>query len=390
MYKYNVYLPHYFGGFQCTTSECKDNCCKQPWDISIDKETFDRFMRLEKAIRVECREKINIISRNPFSAEVVRSENGECTFLDDSGHCTIHLRLGPEYLSGICMCYPRTFCSVEGDIEAFLHLSCEAAAELVLLDQSIMSFEEVVLESEKPLDISYMLDVGEYTAASNAVEAFWKLRTVSIVIVQSRQYDIHLRLKYLGLFIKMIQEQLSSGNDEGISDFADQFLEGLESRLFDELAEQLHGGVDFDIEFVLDIIDEFEKKDFKLLNAYIRDFRAGMGLSAGDRKVSEGFFDKYNMYYEKHLADREYIFENLIVNHIFAAGFPFNYVLQDSVVKNYRELIIKFNLIKTLLVGVCGHDGRSDDKRIVECVSSFLKVFDHRKRIDGTRDETAR
>jgi len=381
MYSYNVYLPHYFGEFGCITSECKDNCCKQSWKISIDKDTYDKFMRLDKTTRNEYRDRINVKSRNPFSAEIIPDEDGNCQFLDEIGRCSIHLKYGPEYLSGICMRYPRVFCDVDGEVEVFLHLSCEAVAGLVLFDQSIMRFEKAVLESDKPIDISYRLNMKKYTSARNAIEVFWKLRTVSIVITQSRQYEFHIRLKYLCLFVRLADELLASGQGESLSDFADQFIEGLSAGTFDDVVEQYNSGMDIDIEFIANIYDQFEKKEFKLLNKYISNAREGLGLSRDVSKLNNSFFEDMDSNYKLYFADKEYIFENLVVSHIFATGFPFNYVYKDSIVKNYRELIILFDLIKSLLVGVSKCNDGISDEQIVECVSSFLKVYDHRKHV---------
>jgi lysine-N-methylase len=114
-----------------------------------------------------------------------------------------------------------------------------------------------------------------------------------------------------------------------------------------------------------------------LLNKCIDQARGAFGISP-DGTVPDSYADDYKRYYEMYFADKEYVFENYIVNHIFAEGFPFNFRFEDNIMKNYNELLVKFNLIKFLLVGVSRHFMKFDKRRIVECVAAFSRAYDHR------------
>ena len=52
--------------------------------------------------------------------------------LDDNGLCMIHKELGPEYLSEICRCYPRSYKKVNNVLQATCSNSCEAVVEQLL------------------------------------------------------------------------------------------------------------------------------------------------------------------------------------------------------------------------------------------------------------------
>ena len=39
-------IPDYYHEFSCIAGECEDTCC-QGWDIEIDKDTFDEYLKVQ-------------------------------------------------------------------------------------------------------------------------------------------------------------------------------------------------------------------------------------------------------------------------------------------------------------------------------------------------------
>jgi len=378
MYKYQVYQPQYFKNFKCTGNECKNNCCHS-WVITIDKPTYDKYMSLDEDVRNEYRKKITIASMEPFLAAINMRADKKCQFLDDNRLCDIQARFGHEYLCYTCMVYPRSFSNINGEIEVFLELSCEAAARLVLFEQNIMRFENTLLESPNPIHCNHAMDAEKYTSAKNASDIFWKLRTFSIVIAQGRKYRLQQRLLIIGIFIKQIDMLISSGQDEKVANMADKFLERFNTGFYDALIEQSLSAVDLEINFILGILKDLEAKGNASLNKYISQAREGLCIPSAGSELPDGFGDNYQRYFDTYFADKEHILENYIVNHIFSDGFPFNYLYVNSIIKNYKELLIKYNLVKFLLVGVCRYHMKFDKSKAAECVSSFSRSFDHHR-----------
>jgi len=375
MEKSKVYQPQYFRKFQCTGSECRDNCCRD-WTILIDETTYEKYMGLDEEARKEFVEKIEVTEKTPFRAKIVLDGDGVCGFLDDRGLCSIQLRYGHDYLSYICRAYPRQLCNVAGEVEAYLGLSCEVAARIILLEQNIMKFEDAALEREGQILFSHILEAEKYVSAGNAADIFWNLRTGSVAIAQSRQYRLRARMLILGMYIKQASELMSDGRYDAIKEHTDKFLERIQSRFYDNLLEQTPGRDELDVKFLLGLLRKIELKQNMILNKVMEQTLSALGISLSGG-IPEGFYDDFKKSYERYFADKEYVLENYVVSHIFSDGFPFNYKHEDSIMKNYKELLVKYNLVKFLLVGVSKYHNKFDKRRVVECVSSFSRAYDH-------------
>jgi len=369
-----VYQPQYYKKFQCTGSECKDSCCSS-WGIMIDKETYERFMDLDDESRLEFEKKTEPTGDDDFPAKFTLGENGDCGYLNNRGLCDIQVKHGHEYLCRVCRMYPRKFCGVAGDTEMFINLSCEAASRLVLFDQNLMKFDTVLYDGDIILDCD-CLKPEKYAPGDDAVKIFWKLRTTSIMIVQSRHLRFRMRMLILGMFIKQASELLSTGNYDELLELAGTVIDRMDSGYYDEISGQTPGGAELDFSFILDLLGKLEARSRRTLRKSIETAREGLGITA-EGVMPETIESDFQKYYERYFSDKEYVFENYVMNHILADGFPFNYTFEDSIMKNYKELFIKYNVIKFLLVGVSSRYMKYDKRRVIECVSSFSRIYDH-------------
>jgi len=336
-------------------------------------------LSLEDDIKKKLCRNIRVVSEAPFSALITKSEKGRCSFQDENGLCKIHARLGAEYLGDTCKWYPRKICDTGGELEAYLEVSCEAAADLILFEQDTITLESGELETEQPIPPARLLEPYKYTSANNAVDVFHLLRAISLMILQSRQQSLKLRLFILGLFISQMSGLLRvcpEGSDREILKQTGAFVGKLESGIYNELDEQVTRVVDLSIDFIIGMIRTFKEKNNTGMNRSIDQACEGLGLALTG--ISPGDIQELcRKGYEMHLADKEYIFENHLVNHLLSEGFPFNHRYRDNIMKNYQELLIKYNLVKFLLVGACIYNNSFDRREMVACISSFSRLFDH-------------
>jgi len=374
-----VSQPLYFKKFSCTCDKCKYNCCRHNWQIRIDKNTYDKYVSLDNDVGKEFLDKINVITQDPFIAIIVTNNDGSCHFLDDNGFCSIQLKLGYDYLSRTCRIHPRSISYIDGIFETFLELSCEEAVRVVLFEQEPMIFEESVLEPDGSGNVipNRMLTAGKYTSASNAVEIFGKLRMTSTVIIQSRQYTLRVRMLLLCLLIEQVNQLLTSGQDKNITHCADESLKLISTGVYDSLAEQMPGGIDIDIGIVLDILRDMETKKDERFKYILKQALEGLEIPADNSTLPDSFHKNYKKHYQQYFSDKEYIFENYIVNHILMEGFPFNYGKESVVMANYADLLARYNLIEFLLVGVCAYHKMFDEWNIIDCISAFSRCYDH-------------
>jgi len=77
MYKYQVCQPQYYKQFYCIGSECKNNCCHS-WVITIDEQTYNKYMNLGEDLANEYRKKITVASKEPFLAAINMDKDKKC------------------------------------------------------------------------------------------------------------------------------------------------------------------------------------------------------------------------------------------------------------------------------------------------------------------------
>jgi len=376
-----VSQPQYFKKFMCTCDKCVYNCCHHNWQIRVDKNTYEKYLQLDNDIGREILDKIKVVSEDPFIAIIVINSEGYCHFLDEKGFCSIQLKLGYDYLGRTCRIHPRSVSYINGVFETFLELSCEEAVRLVLFEKEPMVFEEAVLEPDGSGNIipNRMLTAEKYTSDRNAVGIFLKLRLTSVAIMQFRQYSVRVRMLLLCLLSEQVDNMLSSGKSYETMGYADETLNLLSTGVYDSIADQMPGGIDIDFEIVLDILNDMVSRNDKdeRFKTILEQSLEGHGISADTFTMTPEFLDAYKARYTEFFTDKEYIFENFIVNQIFMEGFPFTYSKESGVLANYADLLAKYNLIEFLLVGVCSYRNEFDEWSVIDCVSAFCRCYNH-------------
>ncbi|MCL2078855.1 MAG: flagellin lysine-N-methylase [Oscillospiraceae bacterium] len=379
--KIKVYQPEYYKYFECSGSECSLSCCSQNWHILIDKATYDKYVSHSGGDRDKILEAIKVISDDPFKAVILKDKSGDCRMLNESKLCSLQLKYGHDFLSKTCRTYPRKAYLIAGDTERFFELSCEVVVNKALFNKNIMKFEEVIIETDGPMEYSARLEPEKYIPAPvsspDGFSLFWKLRTASIAIIQNRQYKIKIRMLILCLFIQEIDQLLQSGQIGGAARLADDYVRRIDTGYFDDLSRQMPDGFAKDTDVTLSILKEMGQKGDKHFDRYLKECLQGFKINDFDLPPSDGFADDYIKYYNLYFSDREYIFENYITHNILSDGFPFNYKHEGSVVNSFAGLMAKHDLIEFLLVGLCRHRSKFSKKSVIECIVCFSRGYDH-------------
>ena len=122
-------VPNYYSDFKCIADKCQHTCCKG-WEIDIDPESYEYYMKLEGPMGERIRSNIDV-NEETASFRLVGSEE-RCPFLDSNNLCDMILTLGEDSICGICTDHPR-FRNFRSDrIEIGLGLACEEACRIVL------------------------------------------------------------------------------------------------------------------------------------------------------------------------------------------------------------------------------------------------------------------
>lgn len=139
MKEIQVSQPNYVTHFRCVGAACRDHCC-QRWAISLDKTTYNKYLKSEiPDIRKIAEERI-IVQKKSFSdwAKMSLDNEGNCFYLDEQRLCKIHKNLGPDALSNTCSDYPRTNQIYKNEEFKSLNMSCpEAVRKIIFADDAL-------------------------------------------------------------------------------------------------------------------------------------------------------------------------------------------------------------------------------------------------------------
>ncbi|MBU3214278.1 flagellin lysine-N-methylase [Clostridium estertheticum] len=383
--KKRVFLnPQYVKYFQCISHECEDNCC-YGWRVSIDENTYKKYRKVSDKIFKPLLDKNVTRNRSNHSCEyyakINMGENGYCPFFEEDKLCGIHKKLGAEFLSNVCMVYPRVTNVVNGVYEKSVTLSCPEGARLVLLNPNIMEFDEIKEFTEEQHNIAYRIDTESIQISNNLKKYFWLLRIFSITLLQNRKYSLADRMIILGLCMKKVQEYSDNNRVHEIPALIEEYNQIIEN---ENLKESL-GNISANLTIQMELMKEFNDQRFSI--AYPQNSKSyvdcvaeclkGIEYTAEAKveEVGERYKEAYLKYYEPFVSDHEYIFENFLVNNVFKKMFPIS--SKDGVFDDYIKLVIHYSLIKTLLIGMSAYNKKLDEELIVRLVYSFSRAIEH-------------
>lgn len=83
-----LYQPTCWKSFQCTASQCSDNCCIG-WEIDIDPDSYARYQALPGDFGQRVRASIQ-----PGETPCFRMNGERCAMLNGENLCEIYRRLG--------------------------------------------------------------------------------------------------------------------------------------------------------------------------------------------------------------------------------------------------------------------------------------------------------
>ena len=172
--------PSYYDKFSCIADKCKHSCCVG-WEIDIDPDTDAYY----KNVGGELGERLaKNIDRSGEVPHFKLCAGERCPFLDCQGLCDIIKELGEDGLCQICDDHPRYRNFYSDRIEIGLGLCCEAAAELIL-------------KSEEMVTLMTIEDDGDDDQLDAEDEIFFALREKIFSIVQDRENCIKARITTL-------------------------------------------------------------------------------------------------------------------------------------------------------------------------------------------------
>lgn len=297
---------NYYKDFKCKCSNCRNTCCKY-WNIAIGLDEYLKFVGLD--CDSEMRKKLDVsFSIVPHTtpnryATINLDLDGNCLLLDNKGLCGLQKSLGIKNIPSVCNQYPRQVRENDLSREFSMTNSCEEVIELLYsYDKPI--FLEEVNSNDSNLIVSKNLLSTEEVSFRNEI----------ISIFQSAGSNIETKFsKINNLFYKYDQSV-------GFLNFNEVFFMKLI-----ELTEVTLGKSIF--------LMEYENNVLKMFN---------------NTKGYSLFLEKSNEFFREN-SKYELWLENILINHIFYANFPFLDKRESFYITGFSlQFVYKYILIMVL------------------------------------------
>lgn len=370
--------PEYYDEFKCIGGSCEDSCCIG-WDIDIDKITFRKYykvqdLEMKRMFQKNVRNNEESFSDDVDYGKVKLKSDKRCPFLDCDNYCVIHSKLGEDYLSNVCTCFPRITNLVDGCYEKSLDVACPEAAKILLLKEEGIKFKESEEVIGKHI-ISNQVDTKAKELKNSLAKYFKEIREVSVKIIQNRNLDLSERLYILGEFINALEDE-SESNFNNISEFIKNYDINTAEGFYEKNSLYFMLQIDF-FKKMISLLNVDKEVDSTLFKEYTKQIIKSFNLEKEEDEAKKYIkvFEEYN---KEYMDKYTYIFENYLVNFIYNNMFPFNE--KESIFDGYIMLLMRYSFIRFYLVGKYINRENDSKEEIVRFIQVFSKTIEHHNR----------
>ena len=112
-------------------------------------------------------------------------------------------------------------------------------------------------------------------------------------------------------------------------------------------------------------------------------FKLGLNIDIDGFQVIENYQKAHAYYYRSQIDNNMYILENYLVNHVFKDLFPVGpqinaFFDEHSIRRIHMILIIKYVLLRTILIGTAGYYKQAFHiGHVIKVIQSFEKTVGH-------------
>lgn len=385
----NISAPDYFPKFSCIGSACEDTCCSG-WSVNIDRDTYHNYKGnkhkiLAPLFKIAVKKDTSPRADNRNFGLMQLKPDGACYFLDENKLCAIQKHLGAQVLSQTCKNYPRLFNQFGSQKEIALGISCPEAARLILLNPEPMQFITIPFESgskEKERFIYKFPLTNEGDPSGMAV--LNDFRALMVAILQFREISLGARLMLLGLLLEECDLIAHAKTFKHATELSPTLASFAGMLSYPAQVEAQFASIQPNTLRKLAVLTQLIP-DALTVGASVRfrqcllDAVEGLDAEAGSSdSVVVNALTKYTHshahFYKPYFQNKEYIFENYLVNQLVSRLFPF---VRGSYLDLYREMVFNLSIIQVLLVGIAAKHEGLDDGVVIQLFQSFARRSDH-------------
>ena len=370
-----ILKPFYYDDFKCIGGECIDNCCGSNWRIDIDEKTFKKY----KKLKGEWGKKINNnISRNRNNANYlqygkINLKNNKCSLLSEDGLCTIHSKLGENYLCNTCKKYPREIRKYGEIYERNLSISCPEVARYIIKCKDNFSFN---LEDEKlsDLDKDYIVN-NKYN--EKLYNILWDTRSLAMEIIQFKEIEIWKRIAFFKMLTDKVQNIINEKQYDNYEEVLNYFREQITSINVINSLDKISVIPDVKVKFIQSALQVRANnglnndKFTSLIIEYNELFDKGIDFKSNVENIIK-IEEELNTY----LKEQENIIENLLIYLIY------KYLMKALHTKDLNaevnNVILSYVMIKMLLLSRYNkNDKELNEEDFVEVFYLFSREIEH-------------
>lgn len=382
----NITAPSYYPKFNCIGPTCEDTCCNGWWNVSVDNETFQKYQQSTQPelaplfkIAVSKNTLPSADNKNNYGMMKMKAD-GECYFLQEDKLCAIHKFMGAQALSDTCRIYPRYLNQFGAQREQSLGISCPEAARIILLNPEPIQFTSIDPDpviDEKPFT-SYRFPLKS-DGDPEQMAVLNDFRAVIIAILQFRDISLGARVMLLGFLLDDANQIISNEKFANAS----ELLPTMESYVgmlaqheqieaqFAKIDSSIPRKIDMSVQLIAQSLSKASDRFKECLQAALEGLQ---GQNDSNDDMLCNYANSYSHHYRPYFKDKEYIFENYLVNQIFTRLFPYT---RGSYLDLYRELVCNLSVIQVLLVGIAAKSKGLSDELVVQLFQTFARNSNH-------------
>lgn len=370
-----VLKPFYYDDFKCIGGQCIDNCCGNNWRIDIDEKTYKKY----KKLKGEWGKKINNnISRNRNNANYlqygkINLKNNKCSLLSEDGLCTIHSKLGENYLCNTCKKYPREIRKYGEIYERNLSISCPEVARYIIKSKEIFSFN---LDEEKlsDLDKDYIVN-NKYN--EKLYNLLWDARSLSMEIIQFKEIEIWKRMSFFKMLTDKVQNIINEKQYNNYEELLNNFREKITNINIINSLDKIYIISDVKIKFIQSALQVranegiYNEKFNNLIKEYNDLFNKNVDFKNNAKNIIKKE-EEFNIYLKK----QENILENLLIYLIY------KYFMKALHTKDLNaevnNIILSYAMMKMLLLSRYNKNNKKlNEEDFVEVFYLFSREIEH-------------
>lgn len=362
---HNYLVPEYFSGFSCKGGSCRTTCCSG-WGISLSMGEYFRLLGL--TCPPDLRRKLDCAFHpveNPTPeryAQITPNWLGKCPLHMDNGLCQLHAECGEEALAAVCRIYPR---GVHAGFkrECSCANSCERVLEMLFEMKEPMRFEEKELVFDLPEE--------RHDAEAPAVRFYAPVRKLVFEALQNRKLGLPERLALVGGMMRLLSEAFRGGESWIVSGA----LEVCKAMNAPELPQRDEKLI---LRTAYRLCRMFSKNASveELIAEVMRRLGFSLEEEPDDRQMEAAakIFNRDAMRFETLFPDWKRQFEQMLVNHVFFACFPFS-DRHETLWDEYMALCAVYVFVRLIAVTGMGDGGGAE--RLIDLCAAVFRLVEH-------------